>query len=180
MVNIIRQRIAEVFRRRVEEVGYTGTTLDDVAKALRISKKTIYAHFSGKREIYAHVVEQEAAREKARLTAAVATAPTCVARLETVLRLVLDSGRRHVEQTGRTEWLAQYEVAADAFRKATGDLIRDLVQEGMDSGEFSRGDAGLVERMLTAMMVDYLLIVRDDRSYDRDEELLERLIRFVR
>ena len=84
-----------------------------------------------------------------------------------------------MEQTGREEWLAQYEVAADAFRKANGDLIRELVQAGMDSGEFPPGDARLVEQMVTAMVVEYLLIVRDDPSFDRDEELLARIIRFI-
>ena len=51
-----------------------------------------------------------------------------------------------MEETGREEWLAQYEVAADAFRKANGDLLRELVQAGMDSGEFALGDAVLVEQ----------------------------------
>ena len=178
-MSAMQQQIAEVFRRRVEEVGYTGATLDDVARALRISKKTIYVHFGGKRDIYAYIVERQAAQEKARLSAMLAALPTCGARLEAALRIVIDMGRRHVEETGREEWLAQYEVAADAFRKANGDLIRELVQAGMDAGEFPAGDARLVEQLVTAMLVEYVLIVRDDPSYDRDEELLGRLLRFI-
>lgn len=178
-MSTVQQQIADVFRRRMEEVGYTGTTLDDVARALRISKKTIYVHFGGKREIYAYIVERQAAQEKARLAAMLAALPTCAARLEAAVRIVIDMGRRHVAETERDEWLAQYEVAADAFRKANGDVIRELVQEGMDSGEFPAGDARLVEQMVTAMVVEYLLIVRDDPAYDRDEELLARIIRFI-
>lgn len=173
------QQIADVFRRRMEEVGYTGTTLDDVARALHISKKTIYVHFGGKREIYAYLVERQAAQEQARLAAMLAALPTCASRVEGAVRIVIDTGRRHVEATEREEWLAQYEVAADAFRKANGDLLRELVQEGMDAGEFPAGDARLVEQMVTAMVVEYILIVRDDPSYDRDEELLARIIRFI-
>ncbi len=173
------QQIADAFRRRMEDVGYRGTTLDDVARALRISKKTIYVHFGGKREIYAYLVERQAAQEKARLAAMLAALPTNAARIEAAVRIVIDMGRRHVEQTGREEWFAQYEVAADAFRKANGDLVRELVQAGMDSGEFPPGDARLVEQMVTAMVVEYLLIVRDDPSYDKDEDLLARIIRFI-
>jgi AcrR family transcriptional regulator len=171
--------IAEVFRRRVEEVGYAKATLDDVARSLKMSKKTIYVHFDGKREIYAYIVERQAAQEKARLKALLAALPTCAARVEAAVRIVIDMGRRHVEETGREEWLAQYEVAADAFRKANGDLIRELVQAGMDAGEFAPGDAALVEQMVTAMVIEYLLVVREDPSYDRDEELLARIIRFI-
>ena len=173
------QQIAEVFRRRVEEVGYSGTTLDDVARALHISKKTIYVHFGGKREIYAYIVERQAAQEKARLAAMLAALPTCAARIEAAVRIVIDMGRRHVEETTREEWLAEYEVAADAFRKAHGDLFRELVQAGMDSGEFPPGDARLVEQMVTTMLVEYLLLVREEPSYDRDQELLARIIRFI-
>jgi len=173
------KEIAEVFRRRVEEVGYTRATLDDVARSLKISKKTIYVHFDGKQDIYAYIVERQAAREKARLAAVLAALPTYAARVEAAVRIMLEAAREHVEQTDRDEWLAEYEVAADAFRKANGDLIRELVQAGMDAGEFPSGDAGLVERMLVAMIVDYLLLVREDPAYDRDEELLGRIRGFI-
>jgi AcrR family transcriptional regulator len=178
-VNATQQQIAEVFRRRVEEVGYSKATLDDVARAMRISKKTIYVHFGGKRDIYAFIVERQAAEEKRRLTAMLSALPTCQAKVEAALRIVIALGRRHVEETEREEWLAQYEVAGDAFRKANGDLLRELVQAGMDAGEFTPGDAELVERMVTAMIVEYLLGVREDVAYDRDAELLERIMRFV-
>ena len=174
-----RQQIAEVFRRRVEEVGYAKATLDDVARTMRISKKTIYVHFDGKRDIYAWIVERQAAEEKRRLVAMLATLPTCRAKVEAALRILIDMGRRHVEETERDEWLAEYEVAADAFRKANGDLLRELVQAGMDAGEFAQGDAELVERMVTAMVIQYLLTVRADVGYDRDQELLERILRFI-
>ena len=174
-----RQQIAEVFRRRVGEVGYAKATLDDVARTMRISKKTIYVHFDGKRDIYAWIVERQAAEEKRRLVAMLATLPTCRAKVEAALRILIDMGRRHVEETERDEWLAEYEVAADAFRKANGDLLRELVQAGMDAGEFAQGDAELVERMVTAMVIQYLLTVRADVGYDRDQELLERILRFI-
>ena len=178
-MNATRQQIAEVFRRRVDEVGYARTTLDDVARTMRISKKTIYVHFDGKRDIYAYIVERQAAGEKRRLGAMLAALPTNAAKVEAALRIVIDMGRRHVEETEREEWLAEYEVAADAFRKANGDLIRELIQAGMDSGEFGPGDAELVERMVAAMVIEYLLAVRDDVTYDRDEELVARILRFI-
>ena len=49
----------------------------------------------------------------------------------------------------------------------------------MDAGEFRSGDASLVEKMIAAMIVEYLLLVNADPSYDRDTELLERIVGFV-
>jgi AcrR family transcriptional regulator len=178
-VSATRRQIAEVFRRKVEEVGYSKATLDDVARTMRISKKTIYVHFDGKRDIYAYVVERQAAEEKRRLAAMLSALPTDKAKVEAALRIVIDMGRRHVVETAKEEWLAEYEVAADAFRKANGDLLRELVQAGMDSGEFGPGDPELVERMVTAMILEYVLRVREDVTYDRDEELLTRIMRFI-
>jgi AcrR family transcriptional regulator len=173
------QQIAEVFERRLSEVGYDKANLDNVAREMKISKKTIYVYFSSKREIYGYIVERQAAREKMRLAASVVGLPTYAAKLEAVMRFVLDSARQHVNETGRDEWLREYEIAADAFRKANGDLVRELVQAGMDAGEFAPGDAVLVEKMTAAMIVEYLLMVNADPSYDRDTELLQRIRRFV-
>jgi AcrR family transcriptional regulator len=149
-VSVTKERIAEVFGKHVERFGYAKTTLDEVARELRISKKTIYVHFDGKQDIYAHIVAGEAAREQARMRAAVASQPTYAARLEMLMRFVLGSARAHINETSESEWLQEYEVAADAFRKAHGDLMRELVSAGMEAGEFRGGDPELVEKMVAA------------------------------
>jgi len=178
-VNATKERIAQAFERYVESNGYDKTTLDEVARELKISKKTIYVHFDGKRDIYAHLVARQAAREKMRLAAALAPLPTFAEKVEAAMRSMLEMARAHIAETGREEWLAEYDIAVDAFRDANGELIRELVQGGMDSGEFRSGDPVLVEKMTAAMILEYLLIVNADPSYNRDTELLERIGRFI-
>jgi len=178
-VSATREQIAETFERHVNSRGYAGTTLDEVARELKISKKTIYTHFEGKRDIYGHIVARQAQREKMRLAASVASLPTFSGKLEAFVRSVLAMGREHIVKTSEDEWLSEYEIAADAFRKAQGDLLRELVQGGMDVEEFRAGDASLVEKMVVAMVVEYLVMVNAETSYDRDTELVERISRFV-
>ncbi len=174
-----RQQIADAFALLVERYGYDGANLDELSREIRISKKTIYVHFAGKRDIYAAVVERQAALLKAQLAASVTPLPTAAARLEAAVRALVQVARTHILATGEDEWLREYEVAADAFRKAGGDLLRELIQGGMDSGELRRGDAALVERLVTAMIVEYLLLVNADPAYDRDEEVVQRVVGFV-
>lgn len=174
-----KQQIAQAFERRLAEAGYDRTTLDDVARELRISKKTIYVHFDSKRDIYAFLVAGQAAREKMRLAAAVATLPTYAARVEALLKFVIESARTHINETGRDEWLREYEIAADAFRQANGELLRELIAAGMDAGELSAGDAAFVERAIAAMVLDYLVAVNEDPSVDHDAELVERILKFL-
>jgi AcrR family transcriptional regulator len=174
-----KEQIAEVFEKHLARYGYAKTTLDEVARELRISKKTIYAHFEGKRDIFAYLVDGMAAREKMRMAAEVATLPTYAARIEALTARVLTMGRTHVLETTEAEWLQEYEVAGLAYRQATGELLRELVEGGMAAGEFPAGDAVLVERMLSAMVVEYLQMVNADPSYDRDAELQQRIRRFI-
>ena len=74
-----KEQIAEVFGRHLSRFGYAKTTLDEIAAEMHISKKTIYAHFDSKAEIYAYIIEGMAAAEKTKLAAAVATLPTYAA-----------------------------------------------------------------------------------------------------
>lgn len=174
-----KKRIVEAFVKRLVEVGYDRTTLDDIAAELHISKKTIYVHFDSKRDIYASIVDEQAARERMRLAAKIATLPTYVARVEAVVRSILGYSRAHIGETSIEEWMREFEIAADSFRQAHGELLRELVSAGMDAGEFARGDAVFLERMIAAMIVDYVLMVRQDPSVDHDSELIERVTRFL-
>jgi len=178
-VSTTQQQIADVFEQHVTRFGYDKTTLDEIAREMKISKKTIYVHFDSKREIYAYIVAGQAAREKMRLAASVATLPTYSARVEAVMKFVLASARDHIAETGREEWLREYEIAADAFRMANGELLRELLEAGMACGEFAGGDSALVERMIAVMVLDYVQLVNEEPSYDRDEELTTRIMRFI-
>jgi AcrR family transcriptional regulator len=174
-----KEQIAEVFEKHLLRSGYAKTTLDDVARELHIAKKTIYTHFDGKRDIYTFLVNRTAAAEKARLKAEVTDLPTYSAKIEAVMKRVLQMGRTHVEETSESDWLQELEIAEDSFRKANGDLIRELLEAGMQAGEFPAGDPRLVEKMCAAMIVEYLVMVNADPSYDRDDELLQRIRRFI-
>lgn len=174
-----KREIAEAFARQFERVGYDRTTLDDIAAELHISKKTIYVHFDGKRDIYAELVAEMAARNKMELAAAVATLPTYTARVEAHVTSLLRMARGHINETGRDEWFREYEIAADAFREAHGELLRELITAGMKAGEFADGDALFAERMISAMVLDYIVMVREDPSADNDAELVSRIIKFL-
>jgi AcrR family transcriptional regulator len=173
------QQIAEVFARHVDRFGYAKTTLDEVAREMHISKKTIYVHFDGKREIYEYVVDRQAAQEKLRMKALVSQLPTCNERVETLVRFVIAAARAHIAETSEAEWMQELEIAGDAFKKAHGDLLREFTAEGMATGEFAQGDPELVERMVAAMLIEYLIIVNARPGYDRDDELVRRILSFI-
>lgn len=171
--------IAAAFQHRVERFGYRKTTVDEVAADLGISKKTIYAHFASKAEIYQHVVAGIAAETSAQLLASVASLPTAGARIEAATRTILRMARAHIAETDRAEWEAEFTVATDAFREALGSVIRQLVQDGIDAGELAVEDAGLAARLLGALLVEYSIALREDPGQDMDEAVVAAVRRFV-
>jgi len=178
-VSVSKDTIAAAFERHVERFGYQKTTLDEIAAELHISKKTIYTVFESKREIYAYVVERQAARERIRMGAAVAGLPTYAEKLEALVRMTLGLSRAHIVETTEAEWMQEYEIAGDAFRKATSDLLAELYEKGVAEGEFAPGNSELVVRMMGAMVIEYVLMVRANPELDLDEALVTRILQFV-
>jgi AcrR family transcriptional regulator len=62
------QRIVAAARREFLAHGFRGVTMDDLAAALGMSKKTFYAHFPGKTELVAAVLRDKLAGVDAALT----------------------------------------------------------------------------------------------------------------
>jgi len=57
-----RSEILQAARNLYERYGYKKTTMDDIAKAARITKPTIYSYFKGKKDILVALVEWEGSR----------------------------------------------------------------------------------------------------------------------
>ena len=176
---ITKQQIEDAFEKRVNRFGYAKTTLDEIASDLRISKKTLYAHFDGKADIYRHIVERSAMQSRSELSAAVAAMPTFGEKLAGMVRMVMQGARAHVRETERAEWEAEYVVAEEAFREALSSVLADIVSGGVGAGEFAVKDPALAVRMIGVVLFEYALMMREEPDYDRDEELASAIRRFV-
>lgn len=176
---VTKEQIADAFEKRVERFGFAKTTLDELAHDLGISKKTIYTQFDSKADIYGYIVSRLARESRLQLQSAVSGLPTFGEKLTQVVRLVVGMARTHVRETDRSEWEAEYVVAEDAFTEAIGALVAEILAGGIAAGEFAVRDASFATRMLTAMLIEYTLMMRDDPALDRDEEFVAAARRFA-
>lgn len=55
----IRNLILDRAKERMERFGYKKTTMDEIGRDCRISKKTIYEHFAGKEDMFKSLVIRE-------------------------------------------------------------------------------------------------------------------------
>jgi len=78
-----RQRIVETARAHFFGHGFRSVTMEDLAEELGISKKTLYAHFAGKRQLLQAVLDDKFASLEAKLKASARAStrfPGCFAR----------------------------------------------------------------------------------------------------
>jgi TetR/AcrR family transcriptional repressor of mexJK operon len=135
----IREAAAALFLER----GYQATSLDDIAAAARVSKQTIYTHFSNKEELFADLVLGNAERVEEfnrQMAEAVRGKPVDVA-LRDLARLyartvgrpeVLRLRRLVIAEAGRFPELARtyYERVPGAVYAGLTAVLRALSEDG--------------------------------------------------
>jgi AcrR family transcriptional regulator len=174
-----KDQIAQTFHRHVERYGYGKASVEDVAAELGISKRTIYQHFSSKKELYAYVIEGIAAQQRQQLEAMIADDSTYSAKMRHFLTLVVGGMRVHIQQTSKSDWMQEFEIAFDAMAGAYGAIGTVLVAKGHEAGEFEFADAALANELIGALVTHYGVMVRDDLAYDADEAVVDALMRML-
>ena len=69
----VAELVVDAAERLFFTAGFSSTSMDDLARELRVSKKTIYRHFPGKRSVLAAVLDRQFARIEKALAEAVET-----------------------------------------------------------------------------------------------------------
>lgn len=174
-----KEQIADTFARHVERFGYGKASVEDVSAELGISKRTVYQHFSSKRDIYAYVVDRIGDQEAARLRAALEGVRGHREKMERFLRLVVGGMRAHIQETSKADWMQEFEVAYDAMARAYGSIGVELVESGAAAGEFEFADGQLANGLIGSMVTYYGTLVRDDTGYDADDQVIAAIMRML-
>jgi len=141
--------ILEHATRLFAERGYDGTTLQDIADAIGITRPGLYNYISSKEQLLAALV-RDVSENTARIVRAVRlrTDLSSVEKLRAVVRaLVLQRAQapERFRVLDRTEAALPAEVAAlhlKARREVLAE-VRTIIEEGVSRGEFRPGDGRL-------------------------------------
>jgi len=157
-VEPIRAAIIDAAEARFTEYGYTKTTLNEIASEAGMSAANLYRFFENKLDIAAGVARRLLARREAALKAAVATEQTAVAQLQAYILTALRFDRDlqdSAPQLARMleKLLDERKELATLHRKARQELLVQLVQAGMGSGELTPSDAAQIAQTLRAAFI---------------------------
>jgi AcrR family transcriptional regulator len=173
-----KDEIAARFMELAFRYGYRRTAVEDVARELRISKKTVYEHFSSKDHLLRYALEMGARRQRARVESLL-TETTALGRLQQVVGIALVDARRFYESRPHEEMVEPPELQAQVNDQVYGPMVRDLLVEGVAAGEFDVPDPDATAAFTMAMGMEAVRMIRDDPSSRPENALLESVRRIV-
>ena len=145
-----------VAARTFTERGYDGTSMEELARRLGVSKAAIYHHVSGKHELLRLITDRALAGLEAAVAEADDVPGPAVARLEHVVRRsveVLVAELPYVTVLLRVRGNTAVEKRALARRRAVDHALGALVAQAEADGDIRRDvDPALTARLLFGMV----------------------------
>ena len=172
-----RDEIALGFMALAVRFGFKRTSVEDVARALRISKKTIYEYFASKDELLEYALEL-GAREQRRRVESLLTETTALGRALQVTRIALADARAGFAQNPAVE-LVDPGIQAAVNDRVYGPMVRDLLEQGVAAGEFDVADPDQTSRFVQAVGMEAVRQIHDDPASRPEEAAVEAIRRLI-
>jgi AcrR family transcriptional regulator len=172
-----RDEIALTFMGLALRYGFRRTAVEDVAKVLRISKKTIYEYFSSKDALVEHALELTALQQRQRVESLL-TETTALGRVLQITRIALSDARAGFARNPGAE-LVDPELQTRVNDRVYGPMVRDLLAQGVAAGEFEVADIELTSRFLQAIGLEAVRQIGDDPECDPEEATVQAIRRLI-
>lgn len=149
----VRERVFIALREMVRSRGLAAVTMDELAQAAGVSKRTIYRYFTGK----AQVIEEMTDQMMLGIDEEIRTIMAGKERPREKLHLLIDKIHQKMsllEMPALSDLQKQYPEVwekIDAFRSAKVNLLSEFIAEGIASGDFRPMDPAVAAACLVAM-----------------------------
>jgi AcrR family transcriptional regulator len=140
-----RETITYVARDLFARYGYQKTTMDDIARACRKGKSSIYYYFPNKEEIFLAVLENEIIIMRSRIFPAIAESPDPMTKLKTYVLIRMDCVKNlvNIYNALKNEYLSQFgfiERIREGYDLEELSIIKGILDEGVVSKIFAIED----------------------------------------
>lgn len=174
-----KEAIADEFQKHFNHFGFKKTSVDDIARALQISKKTIYQHFGSKEEIFYHIVSRIARQYRAKMERELDAYPSHREKLERLIRMIFAESRQWLKTNDAFEFKYKVEIAELAFQDTYEELLVELVQGGTEAGEFSAPQADLAGRFIRGIIAESMKLLQSDPNLAVEEDAIKAILKLV-
>jgi len=172
-----KDQIALAFMGLAFRYGFRRTSVEDVARSLRISKKTIYEAFSSKEAMLEYALELAALEQRAKVEARL-TETSALGRALQVVRIALADARAGFAANPGVE-LVDPELQASVNDRVYGPMVRDLLAAGVAAGAFQLPDIDTTSRFVMAVGMEAVRQMHDDPQSEPEEVAVEAIRRLI-
>ncbi|HUI90941.1 MAG TPA: TetR/AcrR family transcriptional regulator [Chitinivibrionales bacterium] len=128
--------------------GLSKTTVDDIAKSVRMAKSSLYYYFKSKDEMFAAVLEKETEQFKQKMTAALQAVEDPREKIKTYVLVRMQCMRELLNMYNalRDDYLRHYEFIQkmrETYDFQERELMKMLLHEGNSKGIFNIKDISL-------------------------------------
>ena len=173
-----RDDIALTFMGLTVRYGFKRTAVEDVARALRVSKKTIYEYFSSKVAMLEYALEL-AARQQRQRVESLLTETTALGRSLEITRIALSDARAGFAANPGLDLAEPPELQTRVNDRVYGPMVRDLLEQGIAAGEFQVADVDLTSRFVQAVGMEAVRLIHDDPSSHPEEATVQAIDRLI-
>jgi AcrR family transcriptional regulator len=174
-----KEQIADAFQKHFNHFGYKKTSVGDIARELKISKKTIYQHFSTKEEIFYYVVSRIARQYRDRMANKLADLTTCQEKIGLLIHMIFAESRPWLKQNDAFEFKYKYDIAGLAFQDAYGELVKALLQEGVESGELDPLPVDVTVRFIQGVISESMKLLAANPELELEGETTQAVLKLV-
>jgi AcrR family transcriptional regulator len=167
--------IAEAAVALFIENGFNETSMRQIAKALGMGKSTLYDYFPSKDDIIVYVVQEHLTLLRQRAEAIITEEGDAVDHLRRVMQMhlafLLENRAFYLRLLYEAQRLkADSQQRIQVHRYAYQDLVKSLIEDGIQQGCFRAVDSTMAMKTLLSMMTP---VVYTSRPSGTPEEMLE-------
>lgn len=173
-----RDEIAGAFSELALRYGYRRASVDDLARALHISKQTIYEHFGTKKDLYRASVELWAMQQREHVESVLAET-SALGRIVEVTGIAFADARRGFEANPSQDPSEPPEIVAEVNARVFGPMVQGLIVQGNEAGELHVDDPEMTAAFAMAIGTEAIRMMRADPSSRAPEAALNAIRRLV-
>jgi AcrR family transcriptional regulator len=175
----VRERIVREATRLFSAKGYNGVSVREIVKAAGITKPTLYYYYQSKEQLFERIILDTLEDFRRQLERVVKQSGPIRDRLLSICRLHLEFPRSNTERSRLAHsvyFSSERSVIPfdfDAYYRSNFALVRDVLAEGITSGELRAGDPWLMALAFIGSIHMFIMAILHDPAGLPTEGLAE-------
>ncbi|MCF8359191.1 MAG: TetR/AcrR family transcriptional regulator [Prolixibacteraceae bacterium] len=168
-----KEQIAEVFQRHFNHFGFKKTSVDDIAREIKMSKKTIYKHFSSKEKIFYFIVSKVARKYSREMEKKLVPFPFYHEKINHLTGMIFSETRKWLKDGNDAfEFKYKYNIARLAFTDAYNDIFKELLEQGNNAGEFHIHNTDIMVRFINGIISESMKLVTANPDLKVEDDVI--------